>query len=193
MLRTSWLYLRSALNLKRLTISYIWVIPLRRKLGKTSHDFFVCCYRLLFPPWSVSGVLEKLCKCEESPSEIIHILKSWAMWRNIQVKESCNTVPVSDGYTSSHCKVYGLPMLHSVRYASCTDKVRADSHIPCRFHAALKANSQIPCRSPAATLPRPCHYPAILRQYRTRTVRLHAVSGRSMLIHTYNAVPMPFC
>jgi hypothetical protein len=85
-----------------------WVSPLRRKLDKTSNDFFLCCYQSPFPPCSLSGVLEKLWKCKESRSEIIHILKSWAV-----------------GYTSSHRKVYGLPMLHSVRSASCTDKVTA--------------------------------------------------------------------
>jgi hypothetical protein len=48
-----------------------------------------------------------------------------------------------------------------------------------------------PCRSPAATLPRLCHYPAILLQRRTRAGRPHSVSGRPMLIHTYHAVPLP--
>jgi hypothetical protein len=30
------------------------------------------------------------------------------------------------------------------------------AHIPCRYHAALKANSHIPCSSHAVPLPRPC-------------------------------------
>jgi hypothetical protein len=41
------------------------------------------------------------------------------------------------------------------------------------------------------TLSLPCHCPAILRQCRTRAGRPHAVSGRTMLIHTYHDVPMP--
>jgi hypothetical protein len=61
---------------------------------------------------------------------------------------------------------------------------------PCLSPAALKANSHIPCRSPAAVLPRPCRYPAILRR---RAGRPHAISGRPKLIHTYHAVPMPCC
>jgi hypothetical protein len=49
----------------------------------------------------------------------------------------------------------------------------------------------IPCRSPTATLPPSCHYPAVLRQCRTRAGRPHAVSGRPMLIQTYHTVPLP--
>jgi hypothetical protein len=38
-------------------------------------------------------------------------------------------------------------------------RFRADSHIPCRFHAFPMP---FPCRDPATTRPRPCHYPATI-------------------------------
>jgi hypothetical protein len=55
----------------------------------------------------------------------------------------------------------------------------------------LRADSHTQCRSPAANVPRPCHYPPILRQCRTLAGRPHAVSGRPIIIHTYHAVPLP--
>jgi hypothetical protein len=60
---------------------------------------------------------------------------------------------------------------------------------PCHSPVALKANSHIQCRSHAIPMPLPCRDPAILRMWAGRP---HAVSVRPMLIHTYNAVPVPF-
>jgi hypothetical protein len=39
--------------------------------------------------------------------------------------------------------------------------LKANSYILYCSHAVLKANLHIPCRSPTATLPLPCHSPAI--------------------------------
>jgi hypothetical protein len=118
--------------------------------------------------------------------------------------------------------IVAVPKLRDIQYifpCTCRDGIRgcgvkANSHIPCRSHAALihtchaaplpfsgSAVSFVKVRVVAGNIRTASLLPVtsfvelrvVTGRSRTRAGRQHAVSGRLMLSHIYHAVPMPRC